>query len=309
MRETSPPSGAQWEIEADGHRAVVVAVGGGLRSYTVRGVEIVDGYALDALCPGAAGQILAPWPNRVRDGRYAFAGESYQLALTEPATHNAIHGLTRWLRWYAVDSSSSSVTVECDLSAQTGYPWTLRLATTWSVGPDGLTVAHEVTNLSATPCPFGLGAHPYPRIDGTAVDDLILTLPARQRLLTDARGLPMGAARVAAGPFDFTEPRRIGDSVLDTAFSDVVRDERGISTARLATIDGSQVREVWADEAFGWWQAFTGDTLHGERRRRSVALEPMTCPPDAYRSGRDVVTVEPGGQWRGTWGIRSIVGG
>jgi aldose 1-epimerase len=49
---------------------------------------------------------------------------------------------------------------------------------------------------------------------------------------------------------------------------------------------------------------FTGDSLHGERHRRSVAIEPMTCPPDAFRSGRDMVVIKPGDTWRGAWGIR-----
>jgi aldose 1-epimerase len=72
----------------------------------------------------------------------------------------------------------------------------------------------------------------------------------------------------------------------------------------LSTVDGSAAIRVWADSAFPWWQVFTGDTLPGERLRRSVAVEPMTCPPDAFRSGRDVVVLEPGATWAGTWGIQ-----
>jgi aldose 1-epimerase len=63
---------------------------------------------------------------------------------------------------------------------------------------------------------------------------------------------------------------------------------------------------VWADDAFRWWQVFTGDTLSPPRRRRSIAVEPMTCPPDAFRSGKDVVVLPPGATWRGTWGITPL---
>src|SRR5262249_14847046 len=160
------------------------------------GHDIVDGYAIDEICPGSAGQILMPWPNRIRDGRYAFGGGDHQLALTEAPAHNAIHGLARWERWSAVEQTESSVTVECDLVAQPGYPWPLRLRTTWTVSEAGLTADHTVTNQGDQPCPFGVGAHPYMRLD-VPVDDVVLTMPAMSRLLTDGRQLPIGAAKVA----------------------------------------------------------------------------------------------------------------
>ncbi|HKD97685.1 MAG TPA: aldose 1-epimerase family protein [Micromonosporaceae bacterium] len=308
MTEIDSPSGAQWEIAAAGHRAVVVEVGGGLREYTLNGTAVLDGYAADEVCPGCAGQVLVPWPNRIRDGRYTFAEQNHQLSLSEPVLHNAIHGLARWVRWRPVETAADAITVEYDIAAQPGYPWTLRLRTRYSVGPDGLRVDHEATNRSADPAPFGLGVHPYLMIPGVEVDDLVLKLPTQQRLLVDGRLLPMGAAKVTGGPFDFTEARRIGNARLDTAFGEVTLDDDGLARAVLESPDGSQTREVWADGTFGWWQVFTGDTLHGERLRRSVAMEPMTCPPDAFRSGRDVITIASGETWHGSWGIRATVG-
>jgi aldose 1-epimerase len=297
------PSGTQWTIEADGHEAIVVEVGGGLRGYRAGDAEILDGYAADEVCPGSAGQVLAPWPNRIRDGRYSFRGEPHQLSLTEPEHHNAIHGLVNWLPWRRVERTPARLVVECDLWPQPGYPWALRLRTHWSVGADGLRAEHEATNLGPSACPFGLAAHPYLRRPDADVAGTVLRVPARSRLLTDGRNLPIGAAKVAAGEFDFTEPRPIGSAVLDTAFGDPDRDADGRAAVTLSGMDGRDTVTVWADEAFGWWQVFTGDTLPGRRRRRSVAVEPMTCPPDAFRSGRDVVVLEPGETWRGSWGI------
>jgi aldose 1-epimerase len=295
---THAPSGAQWTIEAAGHRAVVVEVGGGLRAYGVDGRDVVDGYREDELCVGCAGQVLAPWPNRIRDGRYSFGGQSQQLALTEPERHTAIHGLVNWARWRLVERAPDSVTVEHDLVPQPGYPWPLRLRTTWSVGADGLTARHEAENVGATPVPFGLATHPYVVVPGVPVDDLTLTLPARSRLLVDARLLPIGAARVAGTEYDFTEGRRIGRLQLDTAFGDVEGDR-----ASIVAPDGRGV-EIWADEVFRWWQVYTSDTLPPERLRRAVAIEPMTCPPDAFRSGHGVLVLEPGEHWSASWGVR-----
>jgi aldose 1-epimerase len=303
----APPSGAQWTIASGGHEATVVEVGGGLRTYQVDGTDVVDGFAADELCPGCAGQILAPWPNRIRDGAFTFAGVAHQVALTEPERSAALHGLVNWVRWRRTDDGGrpDTAVLEFDLPPQLGYPWPLHLRTTWRVGPTGLAAAHEVTNTGAAPCPFGFSVHPYVMVPGTPVDQLLLRVPANTRLLVDSRLLPIGAARVAGTEFDFTEPRRIGPAVLDTAFGELDRDADGGSAATVSTVDGRGVR-VWGDAAFGWWQVFTGDTLLGDRYRRSVALEPMTCPPDAFRSGRDLITLEPGQTWRGSWGITPL---
>jgi aldose 1-epimerase len=304
MASTDLPSGTQWRIESGGQAAVVVEVGGGIRTYTADGEDVLDGYAADTLCPGGAGQILQPWPNRIRDGRYTFDGHEYQLSLSEPATHNAIHGLTRWLRWQPIDVASDSVTVGLETAPEPGFPWPLELRTRWSVGPDGLHVEHEATNRGTSTAPYGLGVHPYLFLPGAAVDEFELTVPAHSRLLLDGRMLPIGAAKVAGDTYDFSSARRIGETQLDTAFGDVEHDDAGRSTVVLAAPDG-RTRSIWADGAFHWWQVFTGDTLHGERHRRSVAVEPMTCPPDAFRSGRDIVALDPGETWRGRWGIRA----
>lgn len=298
------PSGTQWTISADGHEAVVVEVGGGLRAYRHDGVDYLDGYAEDELSPGSAGHVLAPWPNRIRDGAYTFGDRSLQLDLTEPERHNALHGLVNWVRWELVEQSPESVTLGYDLPPTPGYPWALRLRSRWSVGPDGLRAEHEVTNLSAEPAPFGFSVHPYFQLPKVGVDELVLRVPGRNRVLVDGRLLPVGASPVAGTEYDFTAPRPIGDLVLDLAFGDVERDADGGSAVTLGAPDGSSGLAVWADREFGWWQVFTGDTLGGERHRRSVAVEPMTCPPDAFRSGRDVITLDAGQTWRGAWGVR-----
>ncbi|MBF9133775.1 aldose 1-epimerase family protein [Plantactinospora sp. S1510] len=303
---TRPLSGAQWTISAGGQEAVVVEVGGGLRAYRADGVDYVDGYGEDELAAGSAGQVLAPWPNRIRDGQYTFAGQALQLSLTEPDRHTAIHGLVNWLPWRLVSQQPDAVVVQCEMPAQVGYPWPLVLQTEWRIGADGLRAHHQVTNVGRAECPFGFSVHPYLRLPGVAVDDLLLRVPGRSRLLLDGRLLPIGAAKVTGGEYDYTEPRRIGAAVLDLAFGDLdpaLVDERG-SSVTLASPDSTAAVSIWADPSFGWWQVFTGDTLTGDRHRRSVAVEPMTCPPDAFRSGRDVIVLEPGQTWQGTWGIR-----
>lgn len=303
MGSYRPVSGDQWVIASGDQRAVVVEIGGGLREYRVGDWDVLDGYSEDEMAPGAAGQILAPWPNRIRDGRYTYQQQEYALALTEPELLNAAHGLVRWQPWRAVAATVDSIQVACLLAAQPGYPWNLRLRTTWSLGHDGLSAEHAVTNLSATPCPFGLGIHPYLRLPASSVDDTMIALPARTRLVVDDRLLPVDRIPVAGTAYDFQDARPVQTAQLDTTFTDVDPSSNAVT---MSSRTSEYALRVWADGAFRWWQLFTGDTLPGVRRRRSIAVEPMTCPPDAFRSGTDLIVLEPGMTWRGVWGVTPL---
>ncbi|HTZ10381.1 MAG TPA: hypothetical protein VMB72_15015, partial [Acidimicrobiales bacterium] len=184
-----------------------------------------------------------------------------------------------------------------------GYPWRLALTLEFRLGRDGLSVTAGARNEDRVPAPFGMGFHPYLAVsEGATVDTASLAVPARRRLVTDDRGLPTSATAVAGSEFDFRTARWIGDSVLDTCFTDLQRDDDGLARVDLDHPGGRGVT-LWADGAFRYLMVFTGDTLDPERRRRAVAVEPMTCPPDALRSGTDVVRLEPGGSWSGRWGI------
>lgn len=299
------PSGHQWTIAAGAQRATIVEVGGGVREYAVGGVDVVDGYPADAICPWCAGQVLAPWPNRIRDGRYGWEGEELQLPLDEPARQAAVHGLVRWEMWDRTEHTPNSVTVARTVQPRPGYPFALTLSVRWSVGPGGLRADHVATNVGDRPAPFGLGAHPYLTLGRAPVDGLVLRLPAGRRVLVDDRLLPTGEDEPVDGtPYDFRGGRQIGETDLDTAFAVTERGADGLARSSLVGPDGQGV-EMWQDESFGWVQTYTG-TGPSEQARRAVAVEPMSCPPDAFRSGVDVVTLQPGARWRGSWGIRPI---
>ncbi|HZE42110.1 MAG TPA: aldose 1-epimerase family protein [Stackebrandtia sp.] len=291
-------SGEQWTISYAGRDAVIASVGGGLRGFTVDGKSYIDSYGDDEIAPGWAGHTLAPWPGRLADGQYHFDGRDYQLALNEPSTRTALHGLVGWVRWRGVDVSDSSVTVECALPAQPGFPYPLVLRTRWSVGPYGLRAVHTVSNVGTHACPFGLGVHPYLTVPGSPMSEWKLRVPAKTQLVVDDRKLPTGDTTAT-----FTEATAIGDTVLDTTFGDLQRDDDRNARVELASADDTEAVTFWFDESFGWLHLYTGDTLDGERRRRCLAIEPMSCPPNALSSGTDVVTLSPGDLWSGTWGI------
>jgi aldose 1-epimerase len=299
----SPPSGEQHTIRHGAMEAVVTEVGATLRSFTADGSDVVDGFAADDMSSAGRGQILAPWPNRLRDGRYSRYGFDAQAALDEPARGNAIHGLVRWLPWQLVSADDPAVELGCVLHPQPGYPWRLALAVRYVLSDEGLGVTLTAENRSDGPAPFGAGFHPYVTLGGR-IDDAVLTIPAARRWSSDDRGSPTTDEPVADTTPDFSSPRAIEATRLDTAFSDLERDDDGRARVVVASADGAERVTVWAGRGFDYLMIYTGDTLEPVlRRRRGIAIEPMTCPPNALATGAGVIRLQPGGSWSGSWGI------
>jgi aldose 1-epimerase len=265
---TVRPTGEQYLLRFAGAEVVVVEVGGGLRSYRADGRDLLDGYGEREMAGNARGQVLAPWPNRLRDGRYRWNGEEHQ-------------------------------------TPQPGYPFALRLQVSYELSPAGLRVQTTATDEGDVPVPDGEGHHPYLAAGASLrVDDCILVAPGSTRAgdrragAADRggrrRGHRLGPAR-----------RPIGDLVIDHCFTDLVRDDDGLAWVRL-TGPGGRGAAVWLDAAYTRLQLFTGDVVPEPRRRRGLAVEPMTCPPNAFATGESVIRLEPGESTTGTWGLMPL---
>jgi aldose 1-epimerase len=298
------PTGEQIEIRNGRHSACIVEVGGGLRAYRFGERDVIDGYPDTGRCTDARGQSLIPWPNRLRDGAYAFGSERHQLPLTEPAKHNAIHGLTRWANWTVAARADDRVTMAYTLHAQDGYPFVMELRIGYVLTDDGLSVTTVAKNVGATPCPFGAGAHPYLAVDGGCVNSMLLRAPGHTRLVVDEQGIPVDVETVEATAFDFRRRRQIGGTVLDTAYTDLERSPDGRARVEIAAAGGETTATLWLDESHSHLMLFTGDSLPDVgRRRRSLGVEPMTCAPNAFQSGNGLKTLAPGETFSSTWGI------
>jgi len=302
----APPSGEQFEIAAGAGRATIVEVGGGIREYREDGRDVLEPFALGEICDGAHGTVLVPWPNRLAGGRYSFDGAEHQLALSEPARGNAIHGLARWRPWRALAHEPDRVRLAIRLHPEPGYPFDLEVAVEYRLGEDGLTVTTRARNLGGSPCPYGAGQHPYLSPGSGTLDGCTLELPAEKLITTDPeRQLPDGREALAGGPLDFRAPRLLGPARIDSPLTDLRRGADGLARARLQGADGAVV-ELRADERYPFLEVFTGDTLSPARRRRGLALEPMTCAPNAFQSGEGLVRLEPGETHTAAWGVALI---
>lgn len=300
---TEPPTGQQHQIRLGEQQAVVVQVGGGLRSYDVAGRLVLEGFPAHARPDGGRGQLLVPWPNRIRDGSYRWANTEHQLGHSEVDKHNAIHGLLRWVGWSLLERTDSRVTVGAALWPQPGYPFRVDVSAAYELTDEGLCVTITARNQGSEPAPYGVGQHPYLTVGTDRVDDVVLTVPADSWVRCDDRGLPVAIEPVTGTPYDFRSPRAIGGTQLDTAYTALPRRGDGRVVVTLDSQDGSGGVDLWLGDGADYLQVFSGDTLALPRRRTGLAVEPMSCPPDAFNTGEGLVSLDPGATHTLRWGV------
>jgi aldose 1-epimerase len=292
--ETEPTEVA---LEAGDASLVVDLRGGGLRALRTGARDVLEGYAAGTVPSGRRGHVLLPWPNRIRDGQWTWEGRTLQLDIASAARPTAIHGLVSWQRWEVLDSAPDRVTVGTVVEPRSGYPFRLAAAIDYLLTPARLESTVRVRNVGSERAPFGVGLHPYLAVGSTEDGELgqaEVQLPARTLLVVDDSGLPTGERR----PFDGAVGR-IGDRAFDDPMTDLERDADGWARVHIQSPVGQL--ELAVDRSWPWLQVYSGDTLPAGQRRRSLAVEPMTCPPNALADGVDVVVLEPGEDWSGTW--------
>lgn len=289
---STPRSGSQFALRFGGYTADVASIGASLRTLRHEGRDLVVPFDADEVRPGFRGAILAPWPNRVVDGRYTFDGREFELALTEPQRGHALHGLAGWLDFAVVAQGEASVTLAAEIVPQTSYPWHLRVETTFRLGADGLTQTVRTRNVGVDAAPFGTGPHPYLVAGPAPLDEWTFELPAARVLeVTPDRLAPVALQDVAEhdpARFDWRAPRVLGPAQIDHAYTDLDRGSDGVATVRLTDPSGTGVLMSW-DAACPWVQVHTADLPGGPAQpfhRASLAVEPMTCAPDAFNASR-----------------------
>ena len=293
---SASPTGTQVHLQSGDVSAQIAQVGASLRSLRIGDVDLVTPYPLDIPTPSCSGVVLAPWPNRVRDGLWDDRGTARQLALTEPKFRNASHGLLRFSA-YEIEQTDAAATLSATIVPQTGYPYLIETSVTYLLTDAGIEVVHVLTNRSAEPAPVALGTHPFVTIGDVDPRDLVLRVPAQTAFVTDERMLPTGTRPADAALRDGI---RLGDTTLDTGFTDLARDEDGLVRTTLTAPDGRRLT-LWQGEGFDFVQVYTATNYPGQDL--AVAIEPMTAPADALNSGLGIRRLASDESWTLRWGI------
>lgn len=310
-----PASGTQFTIEFGSYRATIASVGATLRTLTHAGRDLVVPFAAEVVRPAYRGANLAPWPNRIAGGAYTFNGKDEQIPVNEVGRMTALHGLVLWNDWELRAQSPSSVTLGAVLEPQEGYPHRLDLAVAYSLSSEGLhwriTAVNIGTGPDTLPAPYGVAPHPYLVAGPGTVDSWTLELPAAQVLqVTADRLLPTSLASVEAhdvGCFDFQHARPLGATEIDHAFTELSAADSTEVEVRLLAPEGTGVLMRWDPSGLPWVQIHTADRPDTpELSRIGLAVEPMSCPPDAFNSGQDLVVLAAGERHDAQWLIGAL---
>lgn len=300
---TKPLTGNQYTITHGDYKATVCEQGGILRQLSWKGKNLLAGFDPDKPVPCCNGYMLIPYPNRIEGGSYTFEGKDYQFPIDEVTRHNAIHGLGYRSMWSLVALRDDAVELEWRNSAALeSYPFAVSATVTYRVSDEGLSLTMTVHNNGDVDAPWAFGIHPwisngkdlYGNDPIMAQNDLCsLKLGARKRVLVDENLIPTGeSVDVAGSEYDFLELTSLKGKVLDDAFEDVVRDERGHSQAVFTRPDGISVT-LDGDETVTSWQVCNGFGFPADKHPSGVAVEPMTGYANAFKTGKNLVVVKP----------------
>ena len=290
-------------VSAGPWTATIRVLGGGLGDLRHGPRPVVEAAPPGEANPDAHGAVLVPWPNRLDHGRYSFDGTEHQVPIDEPRLDNAIHGLGRHRTWEVIHAEAAAATVRLLLGEDPGYPFPVEITVAYRLDDDGLAVTTTARNLGTTACPYGAGHHPY-LAPGTAhIDGATVQIGADTLITTDDRQLPVGHQPVAGTACDLREPTLLGSRQIDHGFTDLHRDAEGRAWARLTGNDGRTVG-LWVDQGYPVLQVYTADHAHlPEQRRSALAVEPMTCPANAFRTGDHLLMIPPGASTTARWGL------
>lgn len=305
------PHNQALQISAGNYTATIDPHGAGLATLLYDGKPLVAGY--QHARPFTAGALLAPWPNRTGDGIFSHHGTIHRLACNEADRNNALHGFAAEANWHVTEHSRSAVTLQWQGPARTGWPWPLHYSITWALADDGLSAELTVTNTgtetahpSTASSPFGLGWHPYLSALGAPLDECTLSMPAATNLPLDPdRLLPAGPEIPAAEIVG--KHQHMEGIELDHCFrmeAPQTSSGHAAHQIELRNADGHGTI-LWADEHFGWCQVYTSPES-APSIGRAVAVEPMTCPPNALRSGESLLQLASASATTFRFGISAI---
>ena len=279
-------SGREIVLQAGDYEARIVTVGAGLAGLRYRGHDLVVPHGVSECPLGYLGKVLMPWPNRVAGGSYSWEGTSYDLPVDEPTFGTSLHGFVAFQEWEITEADASSVLLHTLIAARYSYPWTLAVSARYSLDANtGLTVELSATNIGEGTAPYGVGFHPYLAIDDTRADNLELQNPASIIYEANASMIPIAAHDVASFGLDFRSPTIIGTSRLYHAFAGLPEGTWAVTLRDPAAGVGASL-----SSNARWLQVYSADYIG----RVGVAVEPMSCPPNAFNSSTDVVALGAG---------------
>jgi aldose 1-epimerase len=288
--------------------ATIARVGAALVSWKANGVQLVEPGNLEAVGPYCEGIVMAPWPNRLEDGKWNYKGKTLEFPLNIQSQQNANHGLLIDHPYDVVEQTDSSITLGALIHARMAYPFNVYTTVKYELVAGGVVVTHTAENLSDDEAPYAVGGHPYFQIEGVATGDLVLRSNAAAILDVNERQIPIGKLDTAGTRFDLREGVKVGENFYDHDFTGLTRDADGLAHTYLTAPDGREL-DIWQGPEFKHVVIFTPDfywDVSSDEKRIAAAIEPQTAGANAFKTGEDLIWLKKGEKFSTTWGANLL---
>ncbi len=295
--------GNEYTIRAGKYSAVITEQGAALERFDWDGKEITVPFNPEGPVSACNGQILIPYPNRIEDGEYTFEGETYRFPIDEHDRNNSIHGLGYRSAWKLESLTTNSVSLTWRTPNLACYPFDVFVTLTYALDAEnGLSLTIDAFNNGSVNAPWALATHPWfaNGQHGTTTEEIdahnaqcSLALPARTHVQVNDRLLPVGTEAVDGTHFDLRDRHTLGNQGFDDAWTDLDHDADGYVRAVFTRPDGVEVT-IEGDESITSFQVCNGFGWDGAKKPTGVAIEPQTAYANAFRTGNDLIVIEPG---------------
>ena len=266
--------------------------------------SIIDGYSTyEELIKNAGHKSskMFPFPNRIKDGKYKFNNNEFQLPINHVKENHAIHGFVFNKKFKIVETKIedhfASVTLKYIYKGEiTGYPFEFEITIINSlIDGEGFKCQTDVKNIGKLDMIMGDGWHPYLKFD-KKVNDLFLTIPESDRIEVDDRMIPTGNI---IDYNDFAVSSKIGDTSFDTGF--YIKNQNEICKTEIYNPE-ADIKLIISQETGG--NKYNYLQIYIPPSRDSIAIEPMTCNTNAFNNKQGLITFKPNEQFEAWYGVQ-----
>lgn len=251
--------------------------------------NLIQGYNnIDDFKKAYRGVLLAPFPNRIKNGQYVFENNTYQLPINRPTENNALHGFLYNQSFKIVEKKvtedKSKLILRNDYKGELeGYPFRFSTEITyvWEA-PNKLEVFTEITNSGKNNMPLGLGWHPYFQFP-QSINKIDLKMNTTKKFLVDEQMIPtLETAKFSS----YKKIKKIEAENFDDCFE--VNNSANVHlTTLIDALNGISLTVEQPTTAYKYLQVYTPPT------RDCIAIEPMTCPPNAFNNQLGLIKLQP----------------
>ena len=303
-------------LQKNNQHLIIDQLGGGIAEYYIEDKktreDIIYGYQ-DRDHKGAStmGDVLFPFPGRVKNGKYKFAGKNYRLSGVDIKDGQAIHGFAKNSDWQIIEKHQDRVIIEFNIKKdeyqKRGFPFSLKIRLNYQLASNGFSCLTMVENFGDSPAPFGLGFHPYFTLGEENINSIKLKIRAKNLVEFDQNLIPTGKliSLNKENDLDFGYPKAIGEREIDNCYFDLYFNQ-GVATTEISSNQGRKIA-IWQNRSFPYLQIYSADTIGEKHARRGLAIEPQTCTGFAFNKPEfGLKILSPGKKFFGEWGVRRI---